>query len=138
MAGHPALSYVKEKRDIVSVGGQLFNVNVSYHNVKGVDGFVTGIKFSDRNNSMDSSIKGSVGPYKPAASVAEKVIKLITPDIDTISILGFYLLTNDLDARMKGGGELKRKMYKAYAIQMHEQLVHKLPYITQIEGQARR
>ncbi len=97
MAGHPLLNQVKAKTDIVAVAGKLYNVHLSYHRVDGVDGFVVGLKFSDEGGSMDSAKPGNVNPYALGRAVANKAAQMLNPDLDSVSILAFYLLTEDID-----------------------------------------
>lgn len=134
MAGHPALSHVKEKREMVSVCGSLYHVHLTYHEMVGIKGCVAGIKFSDNTNSMDASKSGKVNPFLLGAAIARKTIQMLKPDLDKISILGFYLLTDDLEIRRQGAARLKKRLYSAQALEIHSNVRHKLPYITRVEA----
>jgi hypothetical protein len=130
MAGHPLLNQVKSKTDIVAVGGKLYNVHLSYHRVAGVEGLVVGLKFSDESGSMDSAKPGNVNPYALGRAVANKAAQMLKPDLATISILAFYLLTEDLDSRRADGGEAKGSVYHAQAIRIHNRVKDKLQFLT--------
>ncbi|WP_444956963.1 hypothetical protein [Microbulbifer sp. ZKSA002] len=117
----------------MSYSGTFFNVEVSYHIVFGVDGYVAGLKFSDRNNSTDAAKAVKVNPFGLGRLVAQSAIKMILPDLDKISIFGFYLLTDDLDTRRRRGSEFKKRVYTAKAIDIHKHVKHRLKHISRIE-----
>ena len=129
------MNQVKSKTDIIAVDGQKYNVHLSYHRVTGVDGFVVGLKFSDESGSMDSSKPGSVNPFALGTAVANKAAQMLKPDLDAVSILAFYLLTDDLDARRADGGKSKGTVYQANAIRIHRRVKHKLQYLTRFAVQ---
>lgn len=133
MAGHPLLNQVKEKKEVASIGGTIYNIHLTYHNISGIEGYVAGLKFSDRYQSMDSSKSGKVNPFLLGSVIASKAIEMITPDLDQIAILGFYLLTDDLENRRKGGARLKKRLYNAQAIEIHSKVKSKLSHLTRFE-----
>lgn len=133
MAGHPALSYVKEKREIVSISGSIYKVHLTYHKVSGISGYVAGIKFSDSSDSMDSSKTAKVNPFLLGSAIAQRTIQMIKPDLKQISILGFYLLTDDLETRRQGASKLKKRLYNAQAIEIHSKVKYRLPHLTRVE-----
>ncbi|WP_299948049.1 hypothetical protein [uncultured Microbulbifer sp.] len=133
MAGHPHLNQVRSKTDLISVNGKAYNVELTYHVVFGLDGYVVGLKFSDHLGGMDSSKRGHTNPYALGKAVAQSVIKLITPDLYKVSILGFYLLTDDLANRRKDAVQLKRRLYHAKAVDIHEAVSHHLKHLIQVE-----
>lgn len=133
MTGHPLVNYVKEKKDTVLVGGSIYKIHLTYHKVLGIKGYVAGLKFSDHFDSMDSSKTGKVNPFLLGSAIARKTIQMIKPDLEKISIFGFYLLTDDIESRRKGGSRLKKRLYNAQAIEIHSKVKHKLPHITRIE-----
>lgn len=135
MAGHPLLNQVKSKTDIVAVDGKLYNVHLSYHRVVGIEGLVVGLKFSDEGGSMDSAKPGNVNPYALGRAVANKTAQMLKPDLEAISILAFYLLTEDLDNRRADGGEAKATIYHAQAIRIHNRVKHKLQNLTRFSVQ---
>ncbi len=133
MTGHPLLNQVKDKTEIISVDGKTYNVHLSYHRIAGVEGFVVGLKFSDESGSMDSSKSGNVNPFTLGTAVANKAAQMLKSDLDSVSILAYYLLTEDLDARRTDGGKSKGKVYHAQAIRIHRRVKHKLQHLTRFE-----
>ncbi|WP_444889318.1 hypothetical protein [Microbulbifer sp. DLAB2-AA] len=133
MTGHPQLNQVKSRSELISVNGRAYNVQLSYHIVFGVDGYVVGLKFSDQHGSMDSAKPGRSNPYALGKAVAQSAIKMIMPDLHKVSILGFYLLTDDLASRRKGAVQFKRRRYHAKAVEIHEAVSHHLKYLTEVE-----
>jgi hypothetical protein len=133
MAGHPLLNQVKEKTEIAHIGGSIYHIHLSYHRVTGIEGYVAGLKFSDQDKNMDSSKIGKVNPFQLGIAIANKAKQMVAPDLDQISILGFYLLTDDLEARKKGGSRLKKRLYNAQALEIHSQVKNKLPHLTRLE-----
>ena len=134
MTGHALLNCVKEKKETICVDGSLYNIHVSYHSVAGLKGYIAGLKFSDRFDSMDSSKVGKVNPFLLGSAIARKTIQMITPDLGQISIFGFYLLTDDIESRKKGGSRLKKRLYQAQAIEIHSKVKHRLPHMTRVEA----
>lgn len=58
---------------------------------------------------------------------------MILPELDSITILGFYLLTDDLDMRRADGGKLKKRLYGNKALLIHSEVKHKLQHLTTFE-----
>lgn len=129
MAGHHLTTKHWEKTSTVLVAGNQYNVQLSYHNIKGIPGNVVGIKFSDDSNSMDSSKKGSVNGVLLGRVIGEKVIRMVSDDLNKISILGFYLLTDELDSRSKHAVFVKERLYGNQAQKIHSYVKHQLPVI---------
>lgn len=132
MSNQAILSPVREKTSLVVVSGNTYNISCSYHNLPGIPGYVVGIKFSDRTNSMDSSKSGNTHAFKLAIAIGERAIQMIRPDLNKTSIIGFYLLTDDLSARNPKAIQLKQRVYGNQAILMHEKVKHKLPKLTML------
>ncbi len=133
MAGHPLLHQIKEETGIIAAGGTTYNIHLSYHRVAGVEGYVVGLKFSDQSGSMDSSKSGKVNPFLLGNAIAHKTLQMVKSDLDKISVLGFYLLTDDLESRHANGSRLKRRIYNAQAIEIRANVKHKLQYLTSFE-----
>lgn len=133
MAGHPSLSQVHERTEIASVNGTIYNIHLSYHKVSGIEGYVAGLKFTDQYQSMDSAKPGKVNPFLLSKAIAQKAVEMIKPDLDKVSVLGFYLLTDDLEERRKGGTRLKKRLYNAQAIEIHSNVKHKLQHLNRFE-----
>ena len=58
---------------------------------------------------------------------------MIKPDLATISIFGFYLLTDELAERSPNGVRRKMQLYSAKAGVMHRDLIGKLQHLTEFE-----
>lgn len=133
MAGHPLLHQIRSKNELITVNGKTYDIIISYNRVIGIEGYVVGLKFTDATGSMDSSkAAGAHGPAL-ANAVAHRAVQMIKPDLANISILGFYLLTEELEARRPGGGKAKIRIYRAHATTMHKNLVEKLQHLTEFE-----
>ncbi len=135
MSGHPLLNQVKSKTEIVLVDNKKYNIHLSYHEIDGIDGYVVGLKFSDESGSMDAAKPGKVNPFTLGSAVANKAAQMLKPDLGIISILAFYLLTDDLDSRRTDGGKAKGIIYHAQAIRIHRKVKHKLQHLTRFEVQ---
>ncbi len=135
MAGHPLVNQVKAKSDMVAIGDKLYNVHLSYHRIAGVEGLVVGLKFSDENGSMDSAKRGITNPFGLGTAIANKAVQMLRPDLNNVTILAFYLLTEDLDARRAGAGAAKGTFYAAQAVKIHRQIKPRLPHLTSFEVQ---
>lgn len=109
---------------------------MSYNRVIGIDGYVVGLKFADQDGSMDSAKATGAHGVSLGIAISYRAIQMIKPDLDNISILGFYLLTEDLEARRPGGGRLKVRLYGTRALEIHAAVKHKLQCLThfQVEG----
>jgi len=119
---------------VIRVDGAMYNIHLTYHRVAGVKGYLAGLKFSDRFDSMDSSKIGKVNPFLLGSAIARKTVQMITPDLDQISIFGFYLLTDDIESRKQGGSRLKKRLYNAQAIEIHSKVKHRLPHLARVEA----
>lgn len=134
MAGHPLLNQVRSKSEAIVVDNETYNIVLSYNRVIGIEGYIVGVKFSDASGSMDSSlIKYPSNPFGLARAVAYRVSQMLKPDLDDVAIMGFYLLTEELDARRPGGGKLKTRVYGNQALLIHGEVKHKLQYLTTFE-----
>lgn len=133
MTGHRLLNQVKEKSEIVVANGAIFSIHISYHKIAGIEGYVAGLKFSDQYGSMDSAKKGTTNPFQLGIAIANKAVQMLKPDLHQISVLGFYLLTEDLESRRANGARSKRRIYHAQALEIHSELKHKLRYLTSFD-----
>ncbi|WP_338847747.1 hypothetical protein V8J88_03255 [Massilia sp. W12] len=129
-AGHPLLNQIRSKTETVSVQGIPFHVILSYNKVAGIDGYVIGLKFSDAEGSMDSAKAKQANGIQIALAIAHRAVQMLTPDLHSISILGFYLLTDEIEARRPGGSRLKVRLYSSQAAAMHQALQHKLQHLS--------
>ena len=82
---------------------------------------------------MDSAKEGSAHGIRLANAVGHRAVQMIKPDLAAISILGFYLLTDDLDARRQDGKRAKMRLYHAQAGSMKKELISKLQHLTTFE-----
>lgn len=137
MAGHSLLPIIKENKSEITVSGAKYTVVVSTHRVQGLEGDVLGIKFQNEFGSMDSSIavKG-VDSYQVINSLASKTQSMILPVLNQVSMIGFYLLTDGLEARGQDAISAKSRLYNMGARKIHKNFRHELPVITKmrIEG----
>lgn len=133
MAGHPLLNQVRTKSEPLVVDGKAYQIILSYNRVIGIDGYVIGLKFADETGSMDSSKVGNTRGHSIARAVAYRAVQMLKPDLATISIIGFYLLTDDLTARSARGKEVKMRLYRAQARNIQAALVTKLQNLTEIQ-----
>lgn len=137
MAGHPLLNQVRTKSEAIVVDNETYHIVLSYNKIAGIVGYVVGVKFTDASGSMDSSlIKYPANPFRLATAIGYRAAQMIKPDLDTVEILGFYLLTEDLDARRSGGGRIKTRLYTTGAYTLHKEVKHKLQHMTSftVEG----
>jgi hypothetical protein len=95
MAGHPSLSLKDERKSHVPFNDKMFEVSISFHNFDGINGDVVGLKFSDSQQSMDPSKKVNINGLSLGKVLAKEVIRM-PGDLNNISFLGFYLLTDDI------------------------------------------
>lgn len=135
MAGHPLLNQVRSKSEPITVGDSTYTIILSYNKVIGIEGFVVGLKFSDSTGSMDSSKPKRVNGMELANAIAHRVVQMIKPDLDGIAILGFYLLTDDIDVRRPGRSATKIMLYDHQAATIHGNLKNKLQHLTNFEVQ---
>jgi len=133
MAGHPLLPLVREETSRLSIGGRAFNINLSFHKSVGLNGSIVGLKFTDDKQSMDSSKKVNIHAAQLAVAIGKKVLQMLEPDIKNISILGFYLLTDDLSARSDRAVRLKKRVYGSTAVKIHSKIKHELPILQMLE-----
>ena len=78
-------------------------------------------------------IKHPPNPYSLAKAVAYRAVQMLKPDLDNVSIMGFYLLTEDIDARGPNASRAKTRIYNTKAATMHRELKDKLQYLTAFE-----
>ncbi|MEN9868899.1 MAG: hypothetical protein RL748_4489 [Pseudomonadota bacterium] len=135
MAGHPLLNQVRSKSEPITVNGKTFNIVLSYNRVIGIDGYVVGLKFTDAIGSMDSSQAKAIHGMVLGNAIAHRAVQMLKPDLDCIAILGFYLLTDDLDLRRPGGRSTKIWLYDQQATTIHRNLKDKLQHLTNFEVQ---
>ena len=133
MAGHPLLSQVRTKIEPMIVDGKTYQIILSYNQVIGIDGYVVGLKFTDEVGSMDSAKAGNAHGIRLANAVAYRAIQMIRPDLAAISILGFYLLTEDLEQRSTKGALRKTQLYSAKAGQLQREFIARFQHLTEFE-----
>lgn len=73
--------------------------------------------------------------YRLGRVIATKAVQMLEPELQKIAILGFFLLTEDLEVRQPDAVAIKQKQYHAKAIVIHSKLKHRLPYLTSFEVQ---
>ncbi len=135
MAGHPLLNQVRIKSEPLTVHGETFNIILSYNKVIGIDGFVVGLKFTDALGSMDSAQARNIHGMALANAIAYRAVQMIKPDLASISILGFYLLTDDLATRRAGARATKTRLYDHQARTIHANLKERLANLANFEVQ---
>lgn len=135
MAGHSLLNQVRTKNEVVVVDGKPFTVILSYNTVAGIDGYVVGLKFTDGTGSMDSAIAKPVDGIQVGLAVAHRAIQMLKPDLHRVAILGFYLLTDDIDTSRPRGSDVKIWMYNRQARTLHRICKDKLQHLTRFDVQ---
>jgi hypothetical protein len=133
MAGHPLLNQVRSKSESIAINGETYNIVLSYNQVVGIQGFVVGLKFTDASGSMDSAAAKPVHGIQLSLAIAHRAIQMIKPDLDSVEILGFYLLTDELEGRKVGGTKQKKRMYGNQAIKMQQAFKDKLQHLANLE-----
>ena len=133
MAGHSLLNQVRSKTETLAVDGETYNIVLTYNKVLGIAGYVVGLKFSDSSGSMDSSKAKPVIAPRLSLAVAHRAVQMIKPDLDSIEILGYYLLTDDLESRKTGGSKVKKRLYGNGAARMQQALKDKLQHLANLE-----
>lgn len=133
MAGHPLLNQVRAKNEIIVVDSKEYEVVLSYNKVAGIDGYVVGLKFTDDTGSMDSSIAKRTYAIPVALAIAHRAVQMLKPDLHQIAILGFYLLTDDLDAGSLLAKKAKIRVYNNRAIEMHKSFRDTLPHMARLD-----
>ncbi|PCJ11800.1 MAG: hypothetical protein COB04_18590 [Gammaproteobacteria bacterium] len=132
MAGHPALNQIKTESSILDFSGLRYKISLSFHQIDGLSGHAVGIKFSDAKDSMDSSKKVPVNGMQLGKALGKRIVEM-AGNLDNISFLGFYLLTDDIEqTRGRLAVRAKTRLYKAQAVQIHKNVSHKLPQLTQV------
>ncbi len=131
MAGHPLLNQVRTKSEPLVVDGNTYQIILTYNRVIGIDGYVVGLKFADESGSMDSAKPAKANAIRLANAVAYRAVQMIKPDLAAISILGFYLLTDELAERRTNGALRKILLYRAKAGTMHDELLEQLQFRTE-------
>ena len=58
---------------------------------------------------------------------------MIKSDLASVEILGYYLLTDDLEARKAGGSKVKKRLYGNGAARMQQALGVKLKHLANLE-----
>ena len=133
MAAHPLLNQIRSKSEPLAINGKIFHIVLSYNMVHGIDGYVVGLKFSDAGGSMDSAKSSALDAHKLSLAVSHRAIQMMKPDLDSVEILGFFLLTDDIEARRAGGAKGKKRIYKNGASRMHRAFKDKLQHLASIE-----
>lgn len=133
MSGHPLLPQVKERTSAISVAGNVYNISLSYHKVASISGYLVGIKFADKSHSMNPAKKAGVNGAQLGVAIGQRAMQMIEPDLDTIAVLGFYLLTEDLDKRGEKAVKIKRRMYNSTALKIHSRVKYRLPILRMME-----
>lgn len=127
------LRQVRTKSEPLLVAGKEYQIIITYNQVAGIDGYVLGLKFADNTGSMDSAKPAKTHAMILANAIAYRAIQMIKPDLANISILGFYLLTDELDELRPGGRRAKMRVYGAKAVIMQKNLAEKLQYLAEFE-----
>jgi hypothetical protein len=133
MAGHSLLNQVRAKSEALTVGGETYSIVLTYNKVLGIDGYVVGLKFSDAVGSMDSAKAKPVHGIQLSLAIAHRVIQMIKPDSDSVEILGYYLLTDELDVRKVDGTRQKKRLYGNQANKMQQAFKDKLQHLANFE-----
>lgn len=133
MSGHPSLPQIKAKSSAITVSGSVYTIHLSYHEVSQVSGYVVGIKFADRNNSMNPANRGSVNGAQLGIAIGQRIMQMVESDLDSIALLGFYLLTDGLDQRGDKAIRAKKRIYSSTAVKIHTQVKHRLPLLKMLE-----
>jgi hypothetical protein len=134
MGNHALLRTIKEDRSVVSVDGFKYTVVISWHDVPSISGDVLGLKFMNQDGAMDASIKQKgVNSYSIINALAHRATQMITPTLDRVAVIGFYLLTDGLDDRGPLAKAGKARLYNFGALQIHEAFKHELPLIARLK-----
>ena len=132
MAGHHLLQKTQEKSSIVALDGKNYTVRLTYHEIPGISGKAVGIKFTNDQGSMDSAEVGNASGLVLARAIGNRVVQMITPDLPNISIIGFYLLTEELGKRKANAIRVKNRAYGHGAREIHKRVKHKLPHFASL------
>lgn len=135
MAGHSLLNQVRTKNEVLVVDDAKYNVILSYNKVASIDGYVVGLKFANANGSMDSAVAKSANGIRLSLAIAHRAIQMLKPDIHQVAILGFYLLTDDIESSRPGGSDVKIWAYTRQARTIHKACKDKLQYLTRFDVQ---
>lgn len=135
MAGHPLLNQVRTKNEVVVVNNRPYTVILSYNKVAGIDGYVVGLKFTDADGNMDSTTAKPTHAMPVALAIAHRAMQMLKPDLPHVAILGFYLLTGDLETRSPLAKKAKIRVYNNRAKEMHKSIHHRLPYLARLEAE---
>ncbi len=133
MAAHPLLNQVRSKSEAIVVDNETYNVVLSFNTVHGIDGYVVGLKFSDASGSMDSSKTKPVNGMRLALAISRRAIQMIKPDIDSVEILGFYLLIDRVENKKTAEKLQKKTVYDIRANKMQQALKDKLQHLANLE-----
>lgn len=131
MAGHPLLNQVRTKIEPLVVDGKTYQIILTYNRVIGIDGYVVGLKFADDAGSMDSAKAGNAHGIRLANAVAYRAVQMVRPDLAAISILGFYLLTEELEQRSAKGALRKIQLYSAQAGRIQREFIEHFQHLTE-------
>ncbi|WP_338846946.1 hypothetical protein V8J88_24665 [Massilia sp. W12] len=133
MAGHHLLNEVRTKQEAIVVDETPYMVMLSYNKVAGIDGYVVGLKFTDASGSMDSAIAKPAYAVRISFAIAQKAVQMLRPDLPQIAVLGFYLLTDDLDARSPVARKAKIRVYRNRAHDIHLAIQDKFRFMSQMD-----
>ncbi len=129
------MNQVRTKNEVVVVNDKQYTVILSYNKVAGIDGYVVGLKFTDDIGSMDSAVAKPVNGMQVGLAIAHRAAQMLKPDLHRVAILGFYLLTDDIDTSRPGGSKVKIWMYNRQALTIHKSLQNKLQHLTRFDVQ---
>jgi hypothetical protein len=134
MSGHPLLPQTKERTSSIVVAGNIYNIHLSYHKAASISGHLVGIKFTDKSNSMNPAKKAGVNGAQLGIAIGQRAMQMVEPDLDNIAVLGFYLLTEDLEKRGEKAVRVKKRVYSSTALKIHSHVKHRLPIIRMLEA----
>ncbi|MCO1336517.1 hypothetical protein MO867_19475 [Microbulbifer sp. OS29] len=119
-----------ERTDVLLYGGRKYNIKLSFHQVKNMNGHAVGLKFEDSTGSMDSSKTGvSVSGRGLARAIGLRAVEMMG-DLRGVDFFGFYLLTDGLNERQI---RLKDALYSIQAKEMHKAVKDTLPHGIKID-----
>ncbi|ROS01097.1 hypothetical protein EDC56_1523 [Sinobacterium caligoides] len=135
MAGHPSLHLTDERKKKVLYLDKEYEICLSFHKLDNIDGDVVGLKFTDAKASMDASKKVNLNGPKLGKFIAQHAVQMLG-NLDNISFLGFYLLTDEIvEERGFRAALAKERIYNTQAIFIHDMVREELPYHMKIKAE---
>lgn len=134
MVGHSSLPTIREVSSEIEVSGFKYSVVVSTHHLPGLKGNALGVKFTNDQGSMDATIKSKgVDSFAVVNALAVRTQQMILPSLSSTAMIGFYLLTDGLEARGEDAARAKIRLYNMGARRIHQSIKHQLPLITRLQ-----